>query len=432
MKNTRALALLFAANFISKFATGITIVAIPWYLVSYMGAENGKFLNTVLMGCITFGSLFWGTYAGTLIDRYNRKHIFQVLTFVDFILLCCAATYGYLTHEMPFPLLAIVATSTIFTFTIHYPNLYAFVQELFEPRYYSKVNSAIELQGQITTFFGMMAAGLFLSGSETIGWWPDFIEVERWKMWEIFLFDGITYLISCIIISFIIYTPDPNRHIDKGSVSKRVIMGFNYLWERKPLLVFGICSYVIFFSLLVFIQVALPIYIADYLTLDQVKGGLVFTQWEMFYALGAICAGLFGVVLARLLRKVSLIRQIIFMLLLAGLLYFAWSITPSIWILVAGGLFMGLTNAGTRIQRVTYIIRLVPGQVVGRVNSFFQVANVLMRSTMILLIAHPFFSGPGNGGNIVYILMIMGGLCFLSAGVLIIWYKRFDQSAAFD
>ena len=260
MKNSRALVLIFAANIISKFATGITIIAIPWYLVSHMGAENGKFLNTVLMGSITFATLFWGTFAGTLIDRYNRKRIFQVQTFVDFLILGAAAWYGAATGTMPFWLLAIVATTTIFTFNIHYPNLYAFVQELFEPQYYARVNSAIELQGQVTTFLGMTAAGLFLAGSETITWWPQAIQVERWDMWEIFLLDGVTYLASCGIISLVPYKPAADRRVDKGKVIDRVIQGFNYLWERKPLLIFGIGSYVIFFTLLVFIQFCYALY----------------------------------------------------------------------------------------------------------------------------------------------------------------------------
>ena len=64
-------------------------------------------------------------------------------------------------------------------------------------------------------------------------------------------------------------------------------MGFNYLWERKPLLVFGISSHLIFFSLLIVIQVMLPIYVNDYLH----ESAYVLASFKGMYAIGAISAG---------------------------------------------------------------------------------------------------------------------------------------------
>ena len=40
---------------------------------------------------------------------------------------------------------------TIFNYNIHYPNLYAFGQEITEPKNYGKLNSYIEVQGQVTS-----------------------------------------------------------------------------------------------------------------------------------------------------------------------------------------------------------------------------------------------------------------------------------------
>jgi DHA3 family macrolide efflux protein-like MFS transporter len=44
---------------------------------------------------ITFASIFWGLYAGTLIDKYNHKRIFQVMNLVDGLVLCGAALAGH-------------------------------------------------------------------------------------------------------------------------------------------------------------------------------------------------------------------------------------------------------------------------------------------------------------------------------------------------
>ena len=248
MKNLRALYLLFSANTVSGFSSGITFLAIPWYLVSTLGSENGKLINAEIMVTITTIAIFWGTYAGTLIDRYNRKRIFQVMNLTDTVLLGLAALYGATTGEMPVLLLAGMAAATIFTYNIHYPNLYAFVQELFEPQYYQKVNSAIELQGQVTNFLGMLTGGFLLAGSASIPWWPEALAFTGWEMWEIFLLDACTYLASFFLISLIPYKPGAYMELSEGSLWKRTKEGFDYLRSDIPLLIFGMASHTIFFN----------------------------------------------------------------------------------------------------------------------------------------------------------------------------------------
>jgi len=101
---------LFAANTISGFAQGITMLAIPWYLVQVPG---GKFLNATMVAVVTLLSMFWGVYAGTLIDKYNRKRLFMGLTAIDGIILCTVASLGFFIGRVPFPLIALVFTTTI-------------------------------------------------------------------------------------------------------------------------------------------------------------------------------------------------------------------------------------------------------------------------------------------------------------------------------
>ncbi|MCB0409746.1 MAG: hypothetical protein KDD29_05970, partial [Flavobacteriales bacterium] len=72
MKNKKALNFLFAANTISGFAQGISMLAIPWYFASVL---NDSTTFGIIYAITTIISLFWGLYAGTLIDRYNRKII---------------------------------------------------------------------------------------------------------------------------------------------------------------------------------------------------------------------------------------------------------------------------------------------------------------------------------------------------------------------
>ena len=421
MNHLRALIFLFAANTISGFAQGITMLAIPWFVIQ---TPNGNFKNAAMIAIVTFISLFWGIYAGTLIDKYNRKRIFQILTAVDTFILIGVSMVGFSLGEVPFLLIATIYGATYFTYNVHYPNLYAFVQELFEPKYYARVNSAIEIQGQITNFIGMMLGGILIDGPPPVEWWPIWLEFEPWTLQEIFLLDGSTYVLGFILISLIPYKPSPSKKIDSGSVMNRISQGFKYLMGNRPIFIFGITSHVLFFSLLVVIQVVMPVYVNDYLE----KGAFVLSSFKGFYALGAISAGVLG--LSLFVKKHNLISQIMVLLAIAGLLYFILFLTKSFIITLAVAYLIGICNAGVRILRITYLVKIVPNRVIGRVNSFLGVINVLMRICFLTLMTIPFFGGEGNGQNIIYAFMILALIMWFSTGVLAFWFNRFDHSFA--
>lgn len=421
LKNIKALLFLFAANTISGFAQGITMLAIPWYI---LGLEGGKLKNVVMITAVTVITLFWGLYAGTLIDKFNRKHIFLATTGAGSLILLSVAAIGFKQGGVIFPLIALVYLMTVMLYSVHYPNLYAFVQELFEPEYYSRVNSAIEIQGQTTNFIGMMLGGLLLDGSPRQSWWPESWQFDAWSLQEIFLLDGSTYVLGFFCISMIPYVRKASWKPDKGKIMDRLRFGFKYLNEHRSLLIFGITTHVLFFSLIVVVQALGPLYVKEYLN----ESASVLSFFKGFYAIGALSAGFLG--LSTFIRKSNLVKQIIFLLGLAGALYFMLALTQSVTITLIGGLFLGICNAGTRIHRITYLVRIVPNEVIGRVNSFFAIVNVLMRALFLGLLAIPFFSAEGNGPNIIYGAMLLGLIMFLAAGILISNFKHFDEAAS--
>ncbi|MEM9929063.1 MAG: MFS transporter, partial [Bacteroidota bacterium] len=350
--------------------------------------------------------------------------IFQWMVALDGALLLFVS-YMVTDYEIiPVYWLAAVYGLTLFTYNLHYPNLYAFVQELFEPRYYSMVNSAIEIQGQVTNALGMLTAGVLLVGSADgmPGWWPTAWQFEAWSMAEIFRLDGSTYLMSFVLISLIRYIPDPGKRIDKGAVLARIQQGFQYLWSRKPLLVFGVSSHMIFFSLLVLMHFLLAVYVKDYLqanadTMAHFKG---------MYAVGAVLSGLIMLRLAVVERHV--IKVIVSLLLMTASMYVICIFLPWVWGLLAVAVILGLCNAGARILRITYIIRVVPTRVVGRVNAFFSVVNVAFRSAFLSLMTIPFFSGPDSGHHVLYAFGILAVLLYGSAGLLYHWRGAIEKS----
>lgn len=407
------------------------MLAIPWYLVSKMGDADGKLLNAQLMGTIAFLTIFWRMLSGTWIDKFNRKHIFMIQQTGTAMVLASAVLIAGMEGPMPFYLIAAGAGATIFAWSLFYPNLYAFAQELFDKSLYKKINSGIELQGQSTKFLGMLVGSVLLSGSVTISWWPQALQFGPWTLQEIFLLDVSTYLISVAVIALVRYTPGEYIRQAHASMLERLKQGFRYLRSRPPLLIFGVASHTVFVCLLVLIHVGVAVYISDYLKLSYEEGGRVMALFEAFYALGAITAGLINLFVGRILLKINLVYQIIFLLCLMAAVLLCFSLTASVTVFVCGGFLVGIANAGSRILRTTYLLRTVPNTVIGRVNSIFSMIQALNQSLIIGLLSLSFFTGAGNGGNIVYGLGLMAGLCLISALLLILFFPKFDRDAAY-
>ncbi|MCH2046507.1 MAG: MFS transporter permease, partial [Saprospiraceae bacterium] len=132
MKNITAIRLLLLANFISGIAQGLSMIAIPLYF-STVGQSNWFGVAYML---ITIVTLFWSPYAGTLVDKLNRKLIFIVLNTVVGISIGVIAFYGWMSGGMPPTLAALVFGLTFWNYGLHYPCFYAFMQEITEKEHY--------------------------------------------------------------------------------------------------------------------------------------------------------------------------------------------------------------------------------------------------------------------------------------------------------
>ncbi len=228
VKNRYTITLLFLANIISGFAQGISMVAIPWYFVKLV--DNAEyFANSYLL--ITFLTLFWGIYAGTLVDRYSRKKLFIIFNAICGILIGAIAFVGFYNGTLNDILVVFVFGVTIFNYNIHYPNLYAFGQEITEPKFYGKLNSYIEVQGQVTSVIAGAFAAILLTGTSNnsleIAGFSIYIpfNIKPWEIYEIFLMDAITYLLVIFIFLLMRYTPISNENINTDGLLSR--MGYN-------------------------------------------------------------------------------------------------------------------------------------------------------------------------------------------------------------
>ena len=417
MQNKQAITLLFLANIISGLAQGISMVAIPWYFVKVVSRPE-IFTSSYIL--ITFLTLFWGLYAGTLIDRYSRKKLFIFINTVCGLSIGIIALYGFHVSHLTDFLVILVFGITIFNYNIHYPNLYAFGQEITEPKNYGKLNSYIEVQGQTTSVLAGAFAALLLTGTQNnvleiagLSFVLPF-NIVAWDIYEIFLVDAITYITVIFIFLLIKYKPIAKVLVQKGNLFSRLKGGVLYLQENPMIFIFGFLSYMLFAFTLVEVHVLLPSYVHQFLKMD----GNVYASAEIYYSIGAILS---GVLVLRVFKKLNTVISIILLLIIVSVAFYAMAIYNVLWVFFLGNLILGIANSGVRILRTTYLFNHVPNNLIGRANSVFGSLNIVVRMIMIGAFTLPFFN---TDDNIRYGYFIGVALMFLTLIPLLLWYKR--------
>lgn len=413
MRNKKALYLLLSANAVSHFAQGISMLAIPWYFAKYYDAAS---TFAAIYSIATFVTLFWGLYAGTLIDRFPRKNIFLGICAISSVVLISIASWGYVQGEIPMFLVAFIFCFTLFNYNIHYPNLYAFGQEITEKENYSKTNSLLEVMGQSTNVLSGAVAVMLIEGFElNIG--STHWEIEAWSLQRIFMVDGVTYIIAAILIYLIKYQPTHRLQVSKDKIVDRFKEGFKYLKDRPLLFLFGNASFTVFIFVLIATHILWPIYTGSHLG----KEGEVYAITKVNYAIGAMLAGFF---VSKLFNFTDRVNSILVLMGLAFIAFLSLALTQSEHILYFMAFLLGISNAGIRIQRITYLFNHVPNNIIGRTNSVFQSINIFLRSIFLALFSLAFFS---EGSNIIYGMLIAAAAIGLSMGPLLYYRKDLKE-----
>jgi len=396
------------------------MIAIPWYFAQkdMLGYFGLIYLITNIL------SLFWVPASGTIVDKFDRKTVFLGTTLVGGCIVTVISLLGFQLGQLPHVLVAAVFMFTFLNYNIHYPNLYAFVQEITERENYSKMTSLMEIIGQCTTITAGAFATLLLEGTRggvyrIFGLTVDLgFDVTAWKIHEIFLIDAMTYFAAMVIIALIRYKPLTTREPESGSLFQRLKIGFHYLTKNKPIFWFGILSYMVFLAMLMEAFYLGVSYVDNHLQ----ESGDVYANSKMAYALGAIVTGF---TLKHLFTKFSIPAIITLFTFGTAFIFFTQYASKSIFLFFVMLFFLGITNAGTRIARITYLFRNVPNQFFGRAGSIFFLGNVIFRILLLGIFSLGFFQ---FGNNIIYAYLMTAIMLCIAGGLLLYHYKSFDHS----
>lgn len=413
VKNLRTILLLFAANTISSIAQGMSMIAIPWYFVQI--GQSQRFISIFLV--ITMTSLFWGPLSGTFVDKYNRKTILLALTTIVGTLIASIAAYGWYAGDLPWLLAALVFGLTFLNYNLHYPTLYAFLQEITEPRHYGRITSYVEIQGQLSTMLAGAGGAMLLQGfpDGRVEFFGQYIQlpfaIPQLSLHEIFTLDAATYFLAFFLILFMRYQPLVNRRQEQGTLIQRFQIGLTYLRSHPRILWFGIASYMVFATLLVSTFSLFALYVEAHLHAPA----NTYALGEMAYSIGALFA---GIAIQRIFLHLKPVHAILLMTLFASACYLFLATTRLALIFYLASLLIGICNAGIRILRTTYLFQLVPNQVYGRIGSIFFVTNIGFRLLFLGLFMLPFFH---RANHVIYAFVIFVVFLLAAAGVL--WWN---------
>jgi len=391
MKNKQTIILLFIANIISGFAQGITMLAIPWYFTKVFSMES---FFALVYATTTFICIFWGLYAGVIVDKYSRKKVFLILNLISGIIVTSIALIGYKNGNIPIPLIVAVFSMMLLNFNVHYPNLYAFCQELTKKKDYKKITSYLEIAGQTTTVLSAAIAAILIEGTNNQILYLLGIEfklpfdIQAWTLKKIFLLDGITYFASLLVIFMIPYKATLKK-TNNETMLKRMQEGISFLLNNKWIFVFGIFSYTLFAFLLAELFVVFPSYVNNYLK----QGADVMASSEVYYSLGALFSGFF---IGSIFAKRNSVFSVITLILIASGSFLMLCFIKKLLLFFIASFLIGFTNAGVRIFRTTYLFNRVPNNIIGRVNSVLGTINTFIRVLLILVFSASFFSYEEN------------------------------------
>ena len=239
----------------------------------------------------------------------------------------------------------------------------------------------------------MLLQGIDIDSFQLFGMTVPFhLHITPWSLSSIFLTDGLTYFIAILLIMQIKYTPHTEKHHEEGGILERLKTGGNFLKQHSSLLIFGVTSLSVFVVVLTHVILLMPLYVKNHL---NASAG-VYAMMDVYYAIGALLAGIW---IRKLFRNISTVKAILIFMVLTVIILLMCFMTRSSAIFFAFSFLLGCANAGTRVLRITYLFHHVPNQVIGRVNSTLNVMSVMCRILLSAIFSFAFFL---RGDNIIW------------------------------
>jgi MFS family permease len=353
---------ILAANLLSSIGSGITMIAVPWLLVSKGDGATIFGYATIVMTLINF---IMAPFIGQWVDRFSRKKLLMLGELIGFLIILTFAIIGFSGMAYGNWHYMILYGTGSFYYNLFYPGMFALNQEIFPKSAYKSLNGAMEIQGQLSSVIAGALAAIII----------DKINLE-WLL----LLDATTYLSAFFFFWAIPYVPKTIDFVRSDSFWVKLTEGYRYMSNRPKLFVFLMASFMPFIGVMV-TNYLFPVYLADVLKVE----GSIYGAQSMFYGVGAVLAGILIPFLSNKLgNEKSIVLTASIYTIGISLIIFA-NVIPMYLVLIS---LLAFGNAGTRVARNSYLMDVVPNEIVGRVDSLFRTVGLAIRVLLLSIFTY--------------------------------------------
>ncbi|MDF2547976.1 MAG: hypothetical protein K0R93_2874 [Anaerosolibacter sp.] len=214
--------LLLSGKLVSLLGNSIYHISLIWYVLSLPGEENGKILTWVMVAGLV-PAVVLGGFIGGFVDRYNKK---KIIVYSDILSGITALVLAFLLNQQlltPIHLLLGTCILSISTSALSIA-VRSVLPEILEEAELQAANASNQFIERLTSLLGLLFGGILVS----------FLSIQT-----IFLFNGISFLVSSLCEMFIQYIPTAKSHplTDRSSHFRDDFQQiFKFLFQNKDIL----------------------------------------------------------------------------------------------------------------------------------------------------------------------------------------------------
>ncbi len=371
------------ADLFNGFGSSIIFVGMNWFILDKTGMNRNVGL---IMTFFIVSGLCTSPFAGTIVDRFNRKKIviwinsIRILIAVLFIVL-------YTNQMIDHTFIYILSVVGGIGWAVYMPATRGLIQELFEEEGFIQGNSLLEISLQIGTF---VAAGI--SG---------FVYEYFGMSFLLMIHVAVLFISTCLFLAL--------RYEKQISASRgesfwvQLHEGMIFSKNRKTILL-GLALFIPF-VVTISSNAVLPGYVHDHLK----ESSAVFGLADMFYGIGAFLA---GIAVLGMLEHFTKQRLITFFFLLSVFSLFALSLNKFVIGLFIGYTIFGLSNSSLRILMNTIAMEVIDKRIFGRVMATWMAISSLLQIILVYSLGILVDIYPENIGFIILsVCMACGMIC---------------------
>ncbi|WP_167956550.1 MFS transporter [Anaerosporobacter faecicola] len=413
--------LLVFGRLVSEFGSSVFGFALSLYVLDF---TNSAAAFSLVLSFSILPNMFVNLIAGSFVDKHDKK---KTIVYTDILSGIAVLTFMLMFHLDPKSILLLISYKVILAITQSFFGLAVStsIPNIVGASNTARVNSISATLGSLVSILGPIVGAI---AYKTIG------------LQNIFLIDGISFILSGISESFIVFEPkkaiENKEHCMEQSSEKEktnylsgIKFGFQYILKDKT------TSFFIFLALLLNIvfsplsALIIPYINYNVLEVSEVQLSIIQGSW----AAGAIIGGC----LMSIMKNTFFIIKRIFLLVQAQAIVLILFCFPNLniplfqskWVITFTFSFLliliGVLNVMQNVPLYTYFQLRVTEHLRGRVFAVFNI-TIMLSSTLGLWIFGYILDHVAWGN----ILLASGIMMFLLGGVLNrnMYFKQFTTS----